>query len=87
MFDSRAPPAVVSRKDYNYLKPSMLAGDCTRMELTKFYSECKMWLEKSLTQEDRADTRLVFANIRNVIDDEWDQILSRDMKIAEKDFD
>ena len=46
-----------------------------------------MWLEKSLTPEDRADNRLVWANIRNVIDDEWDQILSRDLKIAEKDFD
>ena len=71
-------PAVVSRKDYNYLKPSILAGDCTRRELTKFSSECKMWLEKSLTPEDRADNRLVFASIRNVIDNEWDQILSED---------
>ena len=46
-----------------------------------------MWLEKSLTLEDKADKRLVWNNIRNVIDDEWDQILSRDLKIAEKDFD
>ena len=81
-----ATPAVVShqRKDYNYLKPAILAGDCTRRELTKFSAECRIWLEKSLSLEDRADNRLVWANIRNVIDDEWDQILSRDLKTAEK---
>ena len=72
------------RKDYNYLKPSILAADCTRRELSKFSSECKIWLEKSLSVEDRADSRLVWASICAVIDDKWNEILSRDLKIAEK---
>ena len=36
--------------------------------------------------EDRADNRLVWASIRSVIDDEWNAILSRYQKIAEKGF-
>ena len=81
-------PTVVShqRKDYSYLKPSLLSADCTRRELFKFSSECRIWLEKSLSVEDRADSRLVWASIRTVIDDEWNAILSRDQKISEKGF-
>ena len=41
-------------------------------------------MEKSLSVEDRADSRLVWASICAVIDDKWNEILSRDLKIAEK---
>ena len=40
-----------------------------------------------MSLEDRADSRLVWASIRAVIDDKWNEILSRDQKIAEKGFD
>ena len=81
-------PAVVShpRKDYTYLKPSILSADCTRRELSKIASECRIWLEKSLSVEDREDSRLVWASVRAVIDDEWTATLSRDQKISEKGF-
>ena len=60
--------------------------DCTHRELSKFSSECRIWLEKSLSVEDRADSGVVWASIRAVIDDEWNAILSRDQKISEKGF-
>ena len=84
-----AIPTMVShqRKDYSYLKPSILSADCSRRELSKSSSECRIWLEKSLSAEDRADSRLVWASIRAVLDDEWTAILSRDEKISEKGFD
>ena len=63
------------RKDYGYLKPGILSSECTRRELSKFSAECQIWLEKSLPAEDRADTRLVWASIRAVLDDEWTQVL------------
>ena len=44
-------------------------------------------MEKSLSVEDMADSRLVWASIRAVIDDEWNAILSQDQKISEKGFD
>ena len=71
--EATAPPATIlpppttmvshQRKDYSYLKPGILSSDCTRRELSKFSSECSIWLEKSLSAEDRADTRLVWASI------------------------
>ena len=90
--ETAAPPAPVQtpstttianqRKDYSYLKPTTLSSDCTRRELSKFFSECSIWLEKSLTPEDRADTRLVWASVRAVLDGEWTEVLSRDEHIA-----
>ena len=75
---SLPPPTMVShvsqRKDYSYLKPSILSSDCTRRELSKFSSECSIWLEKSLSAEDQADTRLVWASVRAVLDDEWTEV-------------
>ena len=44
-------------------------------------------MEKSLTEEDKKDKRLIWASVKNVIDPEWDEILSRNVKISEKDFD
>ena len=84
-----ATPTMVShqRKDYLYLKPSILSADCSRRELSKFSSECHIWLEKSLSTEDQEDSRMVWASIRAVLDDEWTAILSRIDKISEKAFD
>ena len=75
------------RKDYGYLKPGILSSEWTRRELSKFSAECQIWLEKSLPAEDRADSRLVWASIRAVLDDEWTQVLSRNENIANKQFD
>ena len=95
--ETTAPPAPVQtqstttianqRKDYSYLKPTTLSSDCTRRELSKFFSECSIWLEKSLTPEDRADTRLVWASVRAVLDGEWTEVLSRDELIATRTLD
>ena len=41
----------------------------------------------SLTEENKKDKRLIWASVKNVIDLEWDEILSRNVKISEKDFD
>ena len=49
--------------------------------------DCQIWLEKSLSVEDRADPRLVWASVRAVLDDDWTEVLSRDDKIATKQFD
>ena len=82
------PPTMVThqRKDYNYLKPAILSSDCTRRELSKFSSDCSIWLEKSLSPDDRSDTRLVWASVRAVIDDEWAEVLSRDENIGNREL-
>ena len=95
--ETAAPPAPVQtqstttignqRKDYSYLKPTILSSDCTRRELSKFFSECSIWIEKSLTPEDREDTRLVWASVRAVLDGEWTEVLSRDEHIASRTLD
>ena len=86
---SLPPPTTMvthQRKYYSYLKPAILSSDCTRRELSKFSSECNIWLEKSLSADDRSDTRLVWASVRAVIDDEWTEVLSRDENIANKEL-
>ena len=74
------------RKDYGYLKPGILSSECTRRELVKFSEDCQIWLKKSLSADDRADTRLVWASIRSVLDEEWTEVLNRN-NIANKQFD
>ena len=54
--------------------------------MVKFSEACQIWLEKSLSAEDRADTRLVWASIRSVLDEEWTEVLNRS-NIANKQFD
>ena len=73
------------KKDYSYLKPHTIMADCTKRELNKFGTECWIWLEKTLSEEDKRDKRLIYASIK--IDPEWDEILSRDTSIQEKNFD
>ena len=74
-----APSTIImpQRRDYGYLKPGILSSECTRRELVKFSEACQIWLEKSLSAEDRADTRLVWASIRSVLDEEWTEVLNR----------
>ena len=62
-------------------------GDCSKKELLKFIPDCKMWLEKSLTEEDKKDNRIIWSSIKIFIDPAWDEILSKHVKIDEKDFD
>ena len=52
-----------------------------------FWTERRIWLEKTLSAENRRDKRLNYASIKSMIDPEWDEILSRDGSIHEKDFD
>ena len=74
------------RRDYGYLRPAVLSSECTRRELVKFSEACQIWLEKSLSAEDRADTRLVWPSIRSMLDEQWTAVLSRN-NIANKQFD
>ena len=73
---------ISQRKDYSYLKPRVLNFDCTRRELAKFSLDSKIWIDKALSPDDRADTRLVWASIRAVLDEEWAELLGRDVAIA-----
>ena len=65
----------VFRKEYGYLKPGTIHGDYDKKELLKFISEGMIWLEKSLTEEDKKDNRIIWALVKNIINPEWDQIL------------
>ena len=42
---------------------------------------------EEFSEDNKRDTGLIWASVRNVIDGEWDEILFRDGKINEKDFD
>ena len=75
-----------TRKEYGFLKPSMIHGECTKKELLKFIGEGKIWLEKSMTEEEKKDKRMVLALVKNLLDPEWDQILSRVPNLEEKSF-
>ena len=61
-----------NRKDYSYLKPHIIVADSTKRELNKLWTECRMWLEKTLSDEDRWDERLIYASIKSVINPERD---------------
>ena len=78
---------ISQRKDYSYLKPRVLNFDCTRRELAKFFLDSKIWIDKALSPDDRADTRLVWASIRAILDEEWADLLGRDVGIASRDLD
>ena len=64
----------------------MIHGECTKKELLKFIGEGKIWLEKSMTEEEKKDKRMVLALVKNLLDPEWDQILSRVPNLEEKSF-
>ena len=69
-----AAPTVVShaRKEYSFLKPSMVHGDCDKKELTKFINEARIWLNKTITEEERKEEGMIYASLWNMLDtDTW----------------
>ena len=44
-----------ARKEYSFLKPSMVHGDCDKKKLTKFIGEARIWLNKTITEEEKKE--------------------------------
>ena len=81
-----AAPTVVShaRKEYSFLKPSMVHGYCDKKELTKFIGEARIWLNKTITEEEKKEEGMIYASLRSMLDSEWTQTLGRILNIEEK---
>ena len=65
-----ADPTVVShaRKKYSFLKPSMVHGDRDEKYLTKLINEARIWLNKTITEEERKEEGMIYASLRSVLD-------------------
>ena len=73
-----APPTVThSRKEFSFLKPAIINGDCTKRELKKFQDDTETWLNKTLTQAERDEPGIVLAVIKAVLYSDWAGILDR----------
>ena len=48
-----------SRKDYEYLKPSMLHSDCTKRELQKFITDARTWTSKTISETEKNEEEIV----------------------------
>ena len=68
------------------MKPSMVHGDFNRKELTKFFGEARIWLNKTITEEEKKEEGMIYASLRSVLYSEWTQIFSRIPNIEEKSF-
>ena len=83
-----APPVVShSRKEFSFLKPAIINGDCTKRELKKFLDDTETWLNKTLTQSEREEPGMVLAVIKSVLDSDWADILDRTPDIKTKTYD
>ena len=62
-----AAPAVVThtRKEYSFLKPCMVHGNYTKKELIKFIGEAKIWLDRTITEEEKKDKCMIYASLRS----------------------
>ena len=65
-----AAPNVVShtRKEYSFLKPNMVHGDCDKKELTKFINEARICLNKTITEEERKEEGMIYASLQSGLD-------------------
>ena len=71
---SVAAPAIAiphSRKEYSFLKPTTINEDCSKRELTKFIKDARIWLNKTLTEDEKQEPGMVLAVIRSVLDSGW----------------
>ena len=63
------PPVLApNRKEFSFLKPAIISGDCTKRELKKFIDDTRTWLNKTLTQTEREEPGMIMAVIKSVID-------------------
>ena len=76
-----------SRKEYEYLKPSLLSIDCSKKELQKFKTEAQTWIEKTLSEAERGESGMIFAALRTVLDSEWTDYLDRHPEIKTMQYD
>ena len=82
-----APPAVThGRKEFSFLKPAIINGDCTKRELKKFLDDTETWLNKTLNQAERDEPGMVLAVIKSVLDSDWADILDRTPDIKTKTY-
>ena len=63
---SAALPLPRSRKDYEYLKPNMLNIDCSKRELQKFITDARTWIEKTISESERSEAGIIFADNTNL---------------------
>ena len=60
------PPRV--RKEYDFLKPTMVHSDCTKRELLKFVGDGRTWTSKTISEIEAKEEGIVYAALRTVID-------------------
>ena len=84
-----AAPTAVShtRKEYSFLKPNMVNGDCDKKELTKFINEARIWLNKTITEDEKKEEGMIFASLRSGLVSDWTQIPGRTPSIERMTFD
>ena len=55
--------------------------------VTKFINEARIWLNKTITEEEKKEEGMIFASLRSVLDSDWTQILGRIPNIERMTFD
>ena len=69
------PPRV--RKEYDFLKPSMVHIDCSKRELLKFFGDGRNWTSKTISETESREKGIVYGLIRTVIDAGWTEFLDK----------
>ena len=69
------PPRV--RKEYDFLKPSIVHIDCSKKELLKFFGDGRNWTSKTISESESRDKGIVYGLIRTVIDAGWTEYLDK----------
>ena len=64
----------------------MVHEDCTKCELTKFITDSRIWMNKTISEEERKEIGIVYAALRSVMDSGWTETLDRNPKIQEMSF-
>ena len=85
---STSAPVVLlhSRKKYSFLKRNMVHEDCTKREHTKFITDSRTWMNKTISEEERKEIGIVYAALRSVMDSGWTQALDRTPNIEKMSF-
>ena len=85
---STSAPAVLphSRKEYSFLKPNMVHEDCKKKKFTKFITDGRTWLNKTITEEEKKEVWMVYTALRSVLDSGWTQTLDRTPNIEKMSY-
>ena len=64
----------------------MVHEDCTKRELTKFITDSRTWMNKTISEEEKKEVGIVYAALRSVLDSGWTQALDRTPNIEKMLF-